>query len=52
MPYRPLNTGAQQCESAALASFGVFCQDFMAMMATAREIARVSGANLVERALG
>src|SRR5262245_14979575 len=36
MSYRRLNTGARQCKAAALASFGVFCGDFMAMMATAQ----------------
>src|SRR6516162_10028375 len=40
-----VNTGARQCEAAVLASFGVFHGDFMAMMATAREIARMSGEN-------
>jgi hypothetical protein len=34
-----------QCEAAVLASFGMFCGDFMAMAATAKAIARMSGEN-------
>src|SRR6516162_371728 len=52
MPYRRPNTGARQCEAAVLASFGVFCGNFMAMMAAAREIARVSGAGVPRNSLG
>jgi hypothetical protein len=46
LSYRRLNTGARQCKAAVLASFGVFCGDFMAMMATASEIPWVSGKRL------
>ena len=45
MTYRRLNTGARQCEEAVLASFGVLCGDFTAMVATAKAIARMSGEN-------
>ena len=41
----PSATPANAQPEAALASFGVLCGDFMAMIATVSEIARVSGEN-------